>query len=92
MKQNVGLSDKQAQKLLAQFGYNEIAGRPRQTPFQIFLSQFTSVLVVLLIVASIASLFLGDLLVGIFILLILILSHVFPSLCLYCNTKNLINI
>jgi len=36
MKQHVGLSDKQAQKLLTQFGYNEIVGKPRQTPFHHF--------------------------------------------------------
>ena len=44
MEQIIGLLSKQVQKLLTQFGYNEIAGRPRQTPFQILLSQFTSVL------------------------------------------------
>lgn len=76
MEHKIGLSDKKAQKLLAQFGFNEIVGRPRQTPFQIILSQFTSVLVVLLIIASIASLFLGDLLDGIFILLIVILNGI----------------
>jgi Ca2+-transporting ATPase len=76
MKQNVGLSDTQAQKLLTQFGYNEIVGRPRQTPFGILLSQFTSILVILLVIASVASLFLGDLLDGIFILLIVILNGI----------------
>ncbi len=76
MKENVGLSDKQAQKLLTQYGFNEIVGRPRQTPFQIFLTQFTSLLVILLIIASIASLFLGDLLDGIFILLIVIINGI----------------
>lgn len=69
-----GLSSIQAEKLLTQFGYNEIVAKPRQTLFQIFLSQFTSVLVVMLIIASIASLFLGDLLDGIFILLIVIIN------------------
>ena len=76
MKQNIGLSDTQAQKLLTKFGYNEIVGKPRQTPLQIFFTQFTSVLVVLLIIASVASLFLGDLLDGIFILLIVILNGI----------------
>jgi len=76
MNQNVGLSDTQAKELLTQFGYNEIVGKPRQTPLQIFFTQFTSVLVVLLIIASVASLFLGDLLDGIFILLIVILNGI----------------
>jgi Ca2+-transporting ATPase len=43
---------------------------------QIFISQFTSILVILLIAASVASLFLGDLLDGIFILLIVILNGI----------------
>jgi len=76
MKENVGLSDKQAQKLLTQYGFNEIVGRPRQTPFQIFLTQFTSLVVILLIIASVTSLFLGDLLDGIFILLIVIINGI----------------
>lgn len=54
IEQKVGLSDTQTRELLTKFGYNEIAGRPRQTPLQIFFAQFTSVLVVLLIIASIA--------------------------------------
>ena len=76
MEHNVGLSHKQAQKLLTQFGHNEIVDRPRQTLLQIFLLQFTSILVVLLILASVASLFLGDVLDGIFILLIVILNGI----------------
>src|SRR3989338_7215973 len=70
----VGLTNIQAQELLKKFGYNEIISRPRQTSVGIFLSQFTSILVILLITASVTSLFLGDLLDGIFILLIVILN------------------
>lgn len=76
MEHVVGLSNQQARKRLTQFGPNEIAVKPRQTLFTIFLSQFTSVLVVLLMIASIASLFLGDLLDGVFILLIIILNGI----------------
>jgi len=90
MEHKIGLSDKQAQKLLTQFGYNEIAGRPRQTPFSILLSQFTSVLVVLLIIASVASLFLGDLLDGIFILLIVILNGILGFIQEYKAEKTIV--
>ena len=76
MKHKVGLSGKEVQKLLEKYGHNEIVDRPRQTPLQIFLLQFTSILVVLLILASIASLFLGDVLDGVFILLIVILNGI----------------
>ncbi|MDP1743218.1 MAG: HAD-IC family P-type ATPase, partial [Candidatus Amesbacteria bacterium] len=71
-----GLTNIQAEELLNKFGHNEITGRPRQTPFGIFLSQFASILVILLITASVASLFLGDLLDGMFILLIVILNGI----------------
>lgn len=75
-KNTVGLTHAKAMHLLATFGRNEIVDRPRQTPVEIFLSQFTSFLVILLIVASIASLFLGDMLDGFFILLIVILNGI----------------
>ena len=71
-----GLSDAEAKKLFTQYGANEITGQPRQTPLSIFLSQFTSTLILLLVIASIASLFLGDVLDGIFILLIVILNGI----------------
>jgi Ca2+-transporting ATPase len=72
----IGLSDQEAEKRLATYGPNEIADKPRATPFQIFASQFTSLLIVLLMIAAVLSLFLGDVLDGIFILLIVILNGV----------------
>lgn len=74
MERVLGLTSLEAQKLLEQFGPNKIVDRPRQTRWQIFLSQFTNILIVLLTAAAIASLFLGDLLDGVFILLIVILN------------------
>jgi Ca2+-transporting ATPase len=71
-----GLTQREAAKRLERFGPNEIVDRPRQRPIQIFVTQFTSLLVVLLIIASVASLFLGDLLDGIFILLIVLLNGI----------------
>ncbi|MCX6794154.1 MAG: HAD-IC family P-type ATPase, partial [Candidatus Gottesmanbacteria bacterium] len=72
----IGLSDQEAEKRLIHFGPNEIVDHPRATPLTIFVSQFTSLLIILLMVAAVASLFLGDLLDGIFILLIVILNGV----------------
>lgn len=71
-----GLTDREAQKRLIKYGPNEIIDRPRATPLQILISQFTSVLIILLIVAAVASLFLGDVLDGFFILLIVILNGI----------------
>lgn len=76
MKQPSGLTSEHAQQLLSQHGNNEIIGKQRQTPLQLFLSQFTSLLVILLMLAAVGSLFLGDLLDGIFILLIVVLNGI----------------
>lgn len=72
----IGLSDQEAEKRLIRYGPNEIVDRPRTTAIAIFASQFTSLLIVLLVIAAAASLFLGDLLDGIFILLIVILNGI----------------
>lgn len=74
---NKGLTSTKAQSLLAEFGYNEIVGKPRQTSLQIFLSQFDSFLVWLLIAAAFGSLILGDAIDGVFILLIVVVNALF---------------
>jgi Ca2+-transporting ATPase len=72
----IGLGDQEAEKRLIRYGLNEIIDRPRTTAIAIFASQFTSLLIILLVIAAAASLFLGDLLDGIFILLIVILNGI----------------
>src|SRR3989344_5837346 len=71
-----GLSGEEASALLKSHGFNDIAVKPRQTPLQIFVSQFKSILAVLLILASLASLFLGDLVDGVLILLIIAINGI----------------
>jgi len=72
----IGLGDQEAEKRLIKYGPNEIVDRPRATALTIFLTQFTNLLIILLMAAAVASLFLGDLLDGIFILLIVILNGI----------------
>ncbi len=76
MEKMAGLTSSLATQLLTQYGQNEIAGKPQQSTFQIFLSQFTSILIILLIAASVTSIFLGELLDGVFILGIVILNGI----------------
>jgi len=71
-----GLTKQEAEKRLEAYGRNEIVAAPRAGPVQIFFSQFTSLLVVLLMIAAAASLVLGDMLDGICILLIVILNGI----------------
>lgn len=72
----IGLGDQEAEKRFVRYGPNEIVDRPRTTAIAIFASQFTNLLIILLVIAAAASLFLGDLLDGIFILLIVILNGI----------------
>lgn len=76
MKTIQGLTSKKAQSLLATHGVNEIISKKAKSPWQTLFDQFKSVLVILLIVASIASIALGDVLDGVFIMAIVILNGI----------------
>ncbi len=56
-----GLSSAEARKRLERYGRNEIVRTEKESPFRIFVSQFTSPLVLLLLGAAAISLFLGSL-------------------------------
>lgn len=71
-----GLSSQEAAEKFSQFGPNTIAVAAKKTTLAIFLSQFTSVLVALLLIASFISFALKDAVDGIFILLIIILNGI----------------
>jgi len=55
----VGLSEEEAAARSRQFGPNELTARKRTSPLRIFLNQFKSVIVVVLIAAAFVSLALG---------------------------------
>jgi len=57
--QNKGLSTKQAAKILKKDGPNQIKKKKQETPFKILLSQFTSPLIIILIIAAAISLVIG---------------------------------
>jgi len=72
-----GLSEREAQKRLKEYGENRLAERKRETPLQIFLRQFKDPLVYILIAAAGVSALLGDLTDFILITVILIFNGVF---------------
>ena len=72
-----GLSDSEAKKRLTQYGLNELEKRKKISPLQIFLRQFTSFIVMILIVAMFISYFIGEVLDSIVILIIIIINGVF---------------
>jgi len=50
-----GLSEYEAKRRLEQFGHNELREEKRVTPLSIFLDQFKSILVIILIIAALIS-------------------------------------
>jgi len=55
-----GLSQEEAQKRLAQFGPNELVEKEKISPWKIFLEQFKSVLIIILLCAVVLSAFVGE--------------------------------
>ena len=55
-----GLSDKEAARRLQELGPNELEDRGTRSPWWILWEQFTSTMIVILIVAAVASALLGD--------------------------------
>lgn len=72
-----GLNDKEAQERLEKYGFNEIQEFKRLTPLQIFLRQFTSFLVLILIAAIVISLLIGEKLDAIVIAVIVVFNGLF---------------
>ena len=55
-----GLSQQEAQKRLAQFGLNEMVKKEKISPWLIFLEQFKSFLIIILIIAVVLSAIVGE--------------------------------
>ncbi len=57
MKKLSGLSSKEAEKRLKEYGKNEIQQKKKESPIKMFISQFTSPIILLLIAAALLSFF-----------------------------------
>lgn len=71
-----GLTEENAKKRLEKFGYNELVKKKRVTALEIFMGQFKDFLIILLIFATIMSLFLGEFVEAIAIFSIVLLSAI----------------
>jgi Ca2+-transporting ATPase len=71
-----GLTDQVASRLLESYGYNELQERPRPGFWQMFLAQFDSFVIWILIAACIISASLGDYVEAVAIMAIVILNAV----------------
>lgn len=72
----LGLSEEEAKKRLKKYGPNKISEEKGKSPFSIFISQFQSILIIILIVASIVSFFIGDTVESIAILFVVVLNAI----------------
>ncbi len=72
-----GLSETEAKKRLKKYGKNKLEEKKRTSPIKIFLSQFKSFLVIILIIAAVVSGFLGELIDFTVIIIIVILNAFF---------------
>jgi Ca2+-transporting ATPase len=68
-----GLTDAEARARLARYGPNELVDRGAKSPWRILWEQFTATMVLILIVAAVVSLLVGDLKDAIAILAIVVL-------------------
>lgn len=73
----LGLSDAESKRRLAFFGLNEIKESKKRTLLDIFIDQFRSILIIILVAAVVVSGLIGELTDSIFILLIVVLNAVF---------------
>lgn len=76
MNTNIGLTHQEAKNILQRVGPNEITAKSRITPLQIFFSQFKSLLVIILIIASIVSFLLGDFIDSLLIMIVVFLNAI----------------
>ncbi len=71
-----GLDEKEARKRLIEYGYNEILVEKRRGVLSIFLEQFKSILVLILLASVVISVFVGEMEDAIVIMVIVILNAV----------------
>ncbi|MHA1755039.1 MAG: cation-translocating P-type ATPase, partial [Candidatus Odinarchaeia archaeon] len=71
-----GLSKVEAKERLLKYGLNELKKTKRRSPIKIFLMQFTDFLVIILLVATVISFFLGEIIDAVVIAAIVIINAI----------------
>ncbi len=84
-----GLSSIEAAGLIAKFGQNKLREKKGKNPLDLFLEQFSSVLILILILAALVSFFLGEVIDSISIISIVFLNAVLGFVQEYRAEKSL---
>jgi P-type Ca2+ transporter type 2C len=71
-----GLDDAEATERLQEYGPNQLEERPLRSPWSVLAGQFTEVMVIVLLVATLISLFVGETTDAIMIMVIVVLNAV----------------
>ncbi len=71
-----GLQEDQVKKRLEEEGYNEIADREKVPTWKLFLETFKDAMVVVLLIAAIVQLVLGEVIESIIIFLVILLNSI----------------
>ncbi|MCF8001896.1 MAG: HAD-IC family P-type ATPase [Halanaerobiales bacterium] len=83
-----GLSQSEAEQRLEEYGPNTLKRGSQVSPWDIFISQFKNIIVILLIIASSISFFIGDTIEGIAILAVIIINALFGFITEYRAEKS----
>ena len=71
-----GLTEEEAKKRLIQYGFNELEKPKKVSPLKIFVEQFTNILIVILLAATVLSFLVGEVIDALTILIIVVAAAI----------------
>ncbi|MBQ4100575.1 MAG: HAD-IC family P-type ATPase, partial [Oscillospiraceae bacterium] len=86
---NGGLTTKEAEKRLVEYGYNELAAKKKISACKIFVSQFKDILIIILLVSTILSVLMGEIVEAIAIIVIVFVNSLLGFFQEYKTEKTL---
>ncbi len=84
-----GLSNARAQELLYKFGANKLVKSKKQSSVIMFINQFKNILVIILLVSTVISIFLGEIYDAVTIILIVLINAILGFIQEYRTEKTL---
>jgi Ca2+-transporting ATPase len=86
---HTGISDKEAKRKLLEHGPNRIAEKKKISPLKLLLSQFTDIMVIILMISTIISAFMGEMTEAVTIIAIVVLNAVLGFVQEYRTEKTM---